>query len=107
MGLSLSIVGGPLLGLLVLRIWGPVQPLPALGVAVACELAALSLRGVWLKRRVKWILAHPDLVPDGTMLGWSANKPRWSRRFLWLSLFSLFAAAIAGIFLVVQWALAA
>ena len=107
MGFILTIVGGPILGLVALRMWGPVQPVAAIGVAIACELGALSLRGMWMRRRVSWMLAHPDLVPSGTMFGWSTTKPKWSRRFLWLGLFSIVAAVIAGVFLVVQLALAA
>ena len=96
---SLLILLAPAAALAVVRAWGPLSPLTAVAVAILGEAAGLAV----MRLRLRWLLAHPEYVPNGAAIAWSATPPSWPRRLSALALFSLYASLVAAIFLLGQW----
>ena len=83
---------GPLVALLALRLRGPIRTLPAIGTAIVAEFVSLTLLVVW---------PFGHLVPrDFVAL---RSGPDLGRYVAGLALLALYGAAVAGLFVLVQW----
>jgi hypothetical protein len=89
---------GPVLALLALRLRGRVRPLAAVGTAIVAEFVSLGLFIVSPFVGLRW-----HLLPSGfVVLG---SVAAIGHHLTGLAVLALYGSVVAGLFLLVQWAI--
>src|SRR5579859_3969484 len=86
----------PLLGLLVVRLNGPVRPGQAFAAAVTGQIIAYGAFWVW---RPLVIAAILKLYRSDIAIAWRADAPSAAERLAAIAILSVIACAVAAVFL--------
>jgi transcription antitermination factor NusA-like protein len=96
---NMMLVLGPILGLALVRLWGPVRQLSALVVAVAGQVVWFGGYMIWQRVRIAKLLASPGARGFAVLVN---PYPRTVRRVMWLAVLVLIATVVAGVFMGLQ-----
>lgn len=96
---TLPLLLGPVLGLLIARLFGPWRPVSALMSAIVGELALFGAYNAWQEHRIARLMAFP---PHRDMLLFAKAHPTPAGELFGLSVLVAIAAIVAAIFLGAQ-----